>query len=67
MFINWADAEESFDSLLDDGGDVTVAGLDFLPSAILRKMDPIAYRTYLMDYIDSCGVDSDDLDGECSV
>jgi predicted nucleic acid-binding Zn-ribbon protein len=42
-----------YDSLLDESGPVTVAGLGFYPSRILGELDPIAYRCGLNDYVDS--------------
>jgi len=63
----WQDAEERYDSLLDDDGAVEVAGLPFDPSRILRELDPTAYRCGLLDFIDGEGWDSDDLDGDPSI
>lgn len=44
---------DEYDSLLDESGPVTVAGLEYYPSHILGELDPIAYRCGLNDYIDS--------------
>lgn len=55
----WAEAVERFDDLLDCGDMVTIGTLEYLPSRVLREVDPIAYRCGLIDYIDSEGVDSD--------
>lgn len=44
---------ESFDELLDCGGEVTVAGMQFYPSQILKNCDPIAYSIAVNEYIDS--------------
>ena len=44
---------DEYDSLLDEAGPVTVAGLEFYPSQILGKLDPIAYRCGLNDYVDA--------------
>ena len=43
-------SESDFDSYLDDEGLVTVCGLDFYPSDILKSCDPIAYRCAKSDY-----------------
>lgn len=65
MFTTWSEAEQSFDDMLDEiTGPVKVGGLEFVASRVLRKMDPIAYRVGLHDFIDSEGIDSDDLEGE---
>lgn len=47
-------AMEQFDEVLDMDGPVLVAGIQFLPSHILREMDFTAYRTGLSDYMDDC-------------
>jgi hypothetical protein len=44
---------KEFDSLLDEEGDVTIAGIPFSRSSILKEMDYVAYRTYYLDYLDS--------------
>jgi hypothetical protein len=42
-----------FEDALDCEGTVTVAGIEFNKSMILRECDPVAYRCYLSDYISS--------------
>jgi hypothetical protein len=54
-------AYNRFDDMLNESGPVIVAGLEFNPSDILKEMDPIAYRNYFEDYMDSIGVDTDDF------
>lgn len=64
----WDEAVEQFDEFLDEiTGEVDILGMTFLPSRILKEMDPIAYRTSLFDYIDGEGINSDDLEGELDV
>jgi hypothetical protein len=55
------EAYEMLDSMLDQAGPVTIAGLEFDPSRILRECDPIAYRCMFFDYMDAQGIDTDDL------
>ena len=44
-------SEEEFNDFLDDCYDmVTVAGMEFYPSDILKSCDPIAYRCMKSDY-----------------
>jgi hypothetical protein len=62
MITSWAAAKVSYDMMLDEGREVMVAGMQFWPSEILRRLDPIAYRTGLNDYLDAMGVDSDTFD-----
>jgi hypothetical protein len=47
-------------------GTVNIAGLTFDTSRIIRELDPIAYRCYFYDWLDSEGVDSDTLTGDDS-
>jgi hypothetical protein len=62
MIKSWAAAKVSYDMMLDEDREIIVAGLQFWPSEILRRLDPIAYRTGLNDYLDALGVDSDEFD-----
>lgn len=62
MITSWAAAKVSYDMMLDNDSEIVVAGLQFWPSEVLRRLDPIAYRTGLNDYLDSMGVDSDTFD-----
>jgi hypothetical protein len=51
--IDYATAVEMFEDALDCEGPVTVAGIEFSRSTILKECDPVAYRCYLSDYISS--------------
>jgi hypothetical protein len=43
--------KQIFDEALDESWDsVTIAGMTFFPSQILRECDPIAYRVALADF-----------------
>ena len=53
-------SESDFDSYLDDEGLVTVLGLDFYPSNILKSCDPVAYHCSKSDYESS--IDLDDVE-----
>lgn len=46
-------AQEFEDVLSDSQEPITVCGLEFAAGTILKKLDPIAFRCYLLDYIDS--------------
>ena len=59
----WHEAEEAFDEMLDEIYEpVEVAGLTFNPSRVLYNLDPIAYRCSLLDFLDSEGIDTDELE-----
>ena len=55
-------AYDYYDSMLDSEGLVTVAGMIFYPSDVLKKMDRIAYDTGFNDYMDAIGIDTDELE-----
>lgn len=52
------DYEEQYDEMLDEQGEIKVAGLYYMPSQILKAVDDIAYREGLADYMD--GLDKED-------
>jgi hypothetical protein len=51
--ISEAEAEERYDEWLDCEGTVKVGGLEFYPSNVLEKCDPIAYRCGFSDFTDT--------------
>ena len=53
-------SEEDFDNYLDDEGSVTVCGVEFYPSDILKNCDPVAYRCTKSDY--ESNYDLDDVE-----
>ena len=44
---------EMLDEMLDEQGDVMVAGISFAPSYILKQLDPIAYKQALDEVVES--------------
>jgi hypothetical protein len=58
--IDLDDYEDSFCESLDSEGSVTVCGMEYMPSLILREVDPTAYRCGLIDYVD--GIDLQDVE-----
>jgi hypothetical protein len=62
MIKTMEQAYDYYDSMLDSEGLVTVAGMVFYPSDVLKEMDPIAYRTNFNDYMDAIGIDTDELE-----
>ena len=52
------EAMESFDSMLDDCMEpIRMGYLEFLPSEVLKKMDPIAYREDFLNYVNGMAED----------
>ena len=45
--------EEAYDEVLDEGGEVNIGGFAYDPSFVLKKVDPMAYRCGLVDYVGS--------------
>lgn len=59
-------SESDFDEFLDDTEEsVTVFGMEFYPSDILKNCDPIAYRCAKSDYESS--YDLDDCEEYCDL
>lgn len=57
-------ALDAYDEALNEvHGPVMVAGYEFGTSRTLKELDPIAYRVGFHDWLDSEGIDSDDLTG----
>lgn len=61
--MTWDEAYEQYDEWLNEIGEVRVGGLEYDAATVLRKVDPIAYRTGLNDWADSEGIDTDELEG----
>ena len=56
-----SEAYEMYDDFINDSGPVVILGIQFDRAAILKELDPTAYRVYFNDYMDSSGIDTDDL------
>lgn len=51
--ISETEAYESYDEMLDSFGEVKIGSLTFLPSQIVKELDPIAYSVGFDDYCDA--------------
>ena len=52
-------SESEYDDLLDDVHDaILINGCKYLPSAVLKEVDPIAYREGFLDYANDYDCDS---------
>ena len=58
--IDESEFEEQYIGMLDSEGPVSVCGMNFDPSRILRELDPTAYNCGLADYA-NC-IDLNDID-----
>lgn len=55
--------EEMVDDMLDQDGDIKIGNLTFARSAIVRELDPVAYRELCCNFADSMIFDlQDELD-----
>lgn len=66
-YIEEYDAKEQFDLMLDDVyGMVSIAGNEYETSYALKELDPLAYRLYFLDWLDSeeLTTDIDEADEE---
>jgi hypothetical protein len=52
--------EQAFCEAMDQDGPVTILGISFERSTILKEMDPIAYDTELVNFFDAMGFDPDE-------
>jgi len=55
--------EDMYNDALDEEGPVKIAGHEYAQSKALKKLDLMAYRCGMLDYIDSCGYDEITLNG----
>ena len=52
------DMVDRFEEMLDDVyGTVSVAGMEYGTARALKELDPIAYRCWMLDYIDGAEVE----------
>lgn len=63
----WEEAMDQYDELLNEQGAIKIGNLTYSPAYVLKEVDPIAYWTGIQDWLDSEGIDSDDLAGELTV
>lgn len=61
--ITESQLEEMFEESLNEGDEVKIGTLTYLPATVLKAVDPIAYRTGLSDYADSLARDGHEVEG----
>lgn len=65
MYESVSEALEAFEEMLNETvPHVTIAGIRFAPSDILRDLDPIVFRVEFYDWLDAEGVNIDDLEDD---
>lgn len=67
MYETISETVDAFDDLLNEIHEtVTLLGVEYYPSELLKDTDPIAYRCGWLDWCDSEGIDTDDLEDDYS-
>jgi len=67
MYTTLSAALEAYDDYLDEVYDLASVGFSYAASRVLREVDPIAYRVGFWDWLDSEGIDSDDLEDDADL
>jgi len=62
-FLTEDEAINLYDEMIDEGGPVTVSGMEFVASRALKLLDPIAYRTGFSDFADLLIQDGHEIEG----
>ena len=55
--ITYDELVQQYDEALDEQGIITIGTLEYYPSNVLEKVDPIAYSVGLSEYYDSLSDD----------
>lgn len=59
-----SEAVEAFEDFINEtSASVELLGMEYAPAKVLREVDPTAFRVCFLDWLDSEGIDSDDLEG----
>lgn len=65
MYETISETVAAYDSMLDEiYPTVQVDGLEWAPSEVLEKTDPIAYKCGWVDWCDAEGIDTDELEDD---
>jgi len=64
MRVTEEKAYEMYDEMLDEQGIIKIGNLEYYPSYVLEKVDPIAYRVGFSDFLDAMEIEIIDEDEE---
>jgi len=64
MRVTEEKAYEMYDEMLDEQGTIKIGNLEYYPSYVLEKVDPIAYRVGFSDFLDAYEIEIVDEDEE---
>ena len=60
MYIPENTAKDQFDEMLNEQGEIVIAGITFDPARILKEIDPIAYEEEFSNWADAMSYDFDE-------
>jgi hypothetical protein len=61
--ISESEAEERYEDILDCDGPLTLGGMSYARSYVLREVDPTAYECGFLDFVDSLSEDGIYVEG----
>ena len=65
MFTTISESVAAYNDMINEvDGPVVIAGMEFDPAHALNELDPIAYKCGWIDYMDSLGIDTDELEDD---
>lgn len=64
MFTTISESVNAYDEMLNDVYGSVNVGYEYDASRVLNAVDPIAYKCGWIDYMDSLGVDTDELEDD---
>lgn len=63
MFTTEAEALDAFNEFLDSSySGFSFGDVEYVPSRVLKMVDPIAYRCGFLDYCDAFDIDLDEME-----
>ena len=67
MYTTLSAALAAYDEILDEVYDLASVDFSYAASRVLKEIDPIAYREGFWNWLDSEGIDSDDLEDDADL
>ena len=67
MYTTLSAALAAYDEMLDEVYALEEGGFPYAASRVLKEIDPIAYREGFWNWLDSEGIDSDDLEDDADL
>lgn len=65
MYETISETVDAYDDMLNETHEtITLMGVEYYASDVLKKVDPIAYKCGWIDWCDAEGIDTDDLEDD---